>query len=152
MQDAAQGVDLLLESSPATALDSARRLDDCNRQRQAIEQQTLEQALEQLTETFNPAQRSIVLAGTEWHSGVIGIVASRLVERFYRPTVLIAVENGVGKGSARSIRGFHLYRALQGCRQQLGALAVMSSPPACRSPRTTSRPLPPPSRRWRQRR
>lgn len=121
LQDAAQGVELLLESAPAKALECARQLDDCNRQRQAIEQQTLEQALEQLSETFEPAQRSIVLAGSEWHSGVIGIVASRLVERFYRPTVLIALENGMGKGSARSIRGFHLYRALHDCRQQLSA-------------------------------
>ncbi|OEU57881.1 MAG: single-stranded-DNA-specific exonuclease RecJ [Desulfuromonadales bacterium C00003096] len=119
LQDAAQGVDLLLEPSPVKALESARQLDDCNRQRQTIEQQTLEQALEQLAETYDPAQRSIVLADPEWHSGVIGIVASRLVERFYRPTVLIAVDNGIGKGSARSIRGFHLYRALHDCQQQL---------------------------------
>jgi len=121
LQDATQGVDLLLEAVPAKALDSARQLDDCNRQRQAIEQQTLEQALEQLTEKYDPSQRSIVLADPEWHSGVIGIVASRLVERFYRPTVLIAVDNGMGKGSARSIRGFHLYRALNDCQQQLSA-------------------------------
>ncbi len=119
LQDAAQGVALLLEPSPDKALESARHLDDCNRERQAIEQQTLEQALEQLTKTFDPSQRSIVLADSEWHSGVIGIVASRLVERFYRPTVLIAVDNGIGKGSARSIRGFHLYRALYDCQQQL---------------------------------
>ena len=119
LQDAAQGVALLLEPSPDKALESARHLDDCNRERQAIEQQTLEQALEQLTKTFNASQRSIVLADSEWHSGVIGIVASRLVERFYRPTVLIAVDNGIGKGSARSIRGFHLYRALYDCQQQL---------------------------------
>jgi len=119
LQDAAQGVALLLESLPDKALESARHLDDCNRERQAIEQQTLEQALEQLTETYDPSQRSIVLADSEWHSGVIGIVASRLVERFYRPTVLIAVDNGIGKGSARSIRGFHLYRALYDCQQQL---------------------------------
>ncbi len=119
LQDAAQGVALLLEPLPDKALESARHLDDCNRERQAIEQQTLEQALDQLTETYDPSQRSIVLADSEWHSGVIGIVASRLVERFYRPTVLIAVDNGIGKGSARSIRGFHLYRALYDCQQQL---------------------------------
>lgn len=121
LKDAAQGVDLLLEASPVKAMESARQLDDCNRQRQMIEQQTLEQALEQLAETFDPAQRSIVLADSEWHSGVIGIVASRLVERFYRPTVLIAVENGIGKGSARSIRGFHLYRALHDSSGHLSA-------------------------------
>jgi|LGVF01.1.fsa_nt_gb single-stranded-DNA-specific exonuclease len=121
LQDAAQGVALLLEPSPVKAMESARQLDDCNRERQAIEQQTLEQAMEQLTEKYDPSQRSIVLADPEWHSGVIGIVASRLVERFYRPTVMIAVDNGIGKGSARSIRSFHLYRALQDCQQQLSA-------------------------------
>ncbi len=121
LQDAAQGVALLLEPLADKALESARQLDDCNRQRQAIEQQTLDQALERLAEEYDPAQRSIVLADPEWHSGVIGIVASRLVERFYRPTVLIAVENGRGKGSARSIRGFHLYRALHDSRQHLSA-------------------------------
>ncbi len=121
LQDAAQGVNLLLETSPVKAMESARQLDDCNRQRQTIEQQTLDQALEQLAETYDPAQRSIVLADPEWHSGVIGIVASRLVERFYRPTVLIAVENGIGKGSARSIRGFHLYRALHESSGHLSA-------------------------------
>lgn len=121
LQDAAQGVALLLEASPDKALASARQLDDCNRQRQAIEQQTLDQALERLGEEFHDDQRSIVLADPEWHSGVIGIVASRLAERFYRPTVLIAVEKGQGKGSARSIRGFHLYRALHGCQAHLNA-------------------------------
>ena len=121
LQDAAQGVALLLEQSPDKALESARQLDDCNRERQAIEQQTLDQALERLAEDHHDGRRSIVLADPEWHSGVIGIVASRLVERFHRPTVLIAVDNGQGKGSARSIRGFHLYRALHDCQLHLNA-------------------------------
>ncbi len=119
LQDAAQGVALLLESSADKALISARQLEECNRQRQSIEQQTLDQALERLSDTYSSRQRSIVLAESAWHPGVIGIVASRLVERFHRPTVLIAVDNGCGKGSARSIRGFHLYRALADCRKHL---------------------------------
>jgi single-stranded-DNA-specific exonuclease len=60
-----------------------------------------------------PERYSIVLASENWHSGVIGIVASRLVERYHRPTVMIALENGQGKGSARSIGQFHLYQALK---------------------------------------
>ena len=62
---------------------------------------------------------SIVLADSRWHPGVIGIVASRLVERYHRPAVLIALENGKGKGSARSIAGFHLYQSLERCRRHL---------------------------------
>jgi single-stranded-DNA-specific exonuclease len=60
-----------------------------------------------------------VLASDGWHAGVIGIVASRLVERFYRPTLLIALDGEGGKGSGRSIRGVHLYQALQGCADHL---------------------------------
>ena len=62
---------------------------------------------------------SLVLAGEGWHPGVIGIVASRLVERYHRPTVLIALDGETGKGSARSIRGLHLYQTLQQCADDL---------------------------------
>ena len=66
-------------------------------------------------------RRSIALASEDWHPGVIGIVASRLVERFYRPTVLIAIDTAtaVGRGSGRSIHGFNLYEALKTCRETL---------------------------------
>jgi len=63
--------------------------------------------------------KAIVLAGDEWHQGVIGIVASRLVERYHLPTVMISVVNGEGKGSARSIPGFHLCEALKECEHLL---------------------------------
>lgn len=67
-----------------------------------------------------PARRSIVLASAEWHQGVIGIVASRLVERYHRPTILIALTvDGQGKGSGRSIPGFHLLDALDSCSRHL---------------------------------
>jgi len=67
------------------------------------------------------ARRGIVLASADWHPGVIGIVASRLVERFYRPTVLIAIngETGIGRGSGRSIRNLNLYEAFRNCAPQL---------------------------------
>lgn len=119
LQDAAQGVALLLEESFPKALSGARCLDECNRERQTIEQQTLDQALVRLAEGGDVGRCSIVLADARWHPGVIGIVASRLVERFHRPTVLVALENGTGKGSARSIGGFHLYRALETCGKWL---------------------------------
>ncbi len=121
LEDAALGVDLLLGSDPAAAAEIAQQLDNFNRERQAIELSTLQQAVERLEEKGEGGSRSILLADERWHPGVIGIVASRLVERYHRPTVLIALENGTGKGSARSIQGFHLYRALEGCREHLEA-------------------------------
>lgn len=119
LEDAARGVDLLLEADYCKALETARLLDRFNRERQQIELQALEEALDMVAAL--PADRtcSIVLARDGWHSGVIGIVASRLVEKFYRPTVLIALDGEGGKGSARSIRGVHLYRALQECASTL---------------------------------
>jgi single-stranded-DNA-specific exonuclease len=119
LEDAAQGVALLLEESMERSLEMARELDRINRERQALEQQTLEAAIAMLEKQSIPDRRTIVLADEGWHPGVIGIVASRLVERYFRPAVLVALENGMGKGSARSIRGFHLYRALADCRSFL---------------------------------
>ncbi len=119
LEDAAEGVELLLESSPAGARGKASRLDGFNRERRRIEQETLQQAIARLEDDGTSNLHSIVLADDRWHPGVIGIVASRLVERYHRPTVLIALENGQGKGSARSIQGFHLFRALQKCREEL---------------------------------
>lgn len=115
LEDATLGVQLLLgtDNEDTTAL--AGMLDEFNRERQKIEQQTLDQALAML-ETEDDDRFSIILASEDWHSGVIGIVASRLVERYNRPTVLIALEPGKpGKGSARSISGFHLFNAFSAC-------------------------------------
>jgi single-stranded-DNA-specific exonuclease len=119
LEDALLGVDLLLESSTERSLPMARLLDDFNRERQEIEQETLRQAVARLEAEEEAGRCSIVLADARWHPGVIGIVASRLVERYHRPAVLIALENGQGKGSARSISGFHLYQSLERCRRHL---------------------------------
>ena len=115
LEDAAIGVELLLESSVSMAMPVAELLDQVNGERQAIEQQTLDQADERWQQQTDGATHSIVLADERWHPGVIGIVASRLVEKYHRPTILIALDNGVGKGSGRSIKGLHLYRALYDC-------------------------------------
>ena len=119
LEDAAFGVELLLTEDNQRAFQLAQALDGFNRERQGIEQQTLQEALAKIAAWPDEEQRTIVLADDNWHPGVIGIVASRLVERFHRPAVLIALENGKGKGSARSIRGFHLYNALQACQDSL---------------------------------
>lgn len=119
LEDAALGVELLLSREEHHANCLAEALNGFNGQRQTIERQVLEQALERVTNELLDEQRTIVLADSRWHAGVIGIVASRLVERFHRPVVLIALDNGCGKGSARSIRGFHLFKGFQHCGQHL---------------------------------
>jgi single-stranded-DNA-specific exonuclease len=119
LEDAALGVKLLLGNDPQQAAELAGLLDDFNRERQQLEQKTLEQAIARLEEQGGVDRYSILLADERWHSGVIGIVASRLVERYHRPTILIALEDGLGKGSARSINGFHLYQALQQAAEPL---------------------------------
>ncbi len=118
LEDAAQGVELLLEKDAVQAEEISLKLDSFNRQRRQIETETFLQAVEQVECGGEPGW-TIVLADPRWHPGVIGIVASRLVERYHRPTVLIALENGQGKGSARSIAGFHLYHALRDCAEHL---------------------------------
>jgi len=121
MEDAGLGVELLLENDMVRALNTARYLDQCNRERREIEKETLleaERAVDQLTDEHTHA---IVIGGEGWHPGVIGIVASRLVDRYSRPTVLVALDGASGKGSCRSIGGFHLYNGLQTCAEHLVA-------------------------------
>jgi single-stranded-DNA-specific exonuclease len=114
LEDAALGVKLLLGEEGVDAQAVAQQLDLFNQERQTLEKKVLTDAIARVE--VDPLERSsIVLASADWHSGVIGIVASRLVERYHRPTFLIALENGVGKGSGRSIKGFDLYQALKEC-------------------------------------
>ena len=121
LEDAARGVELLLETDRARALETARLLDGFNRERQQIEQATFAEAAAMAAQLPDEHTHALVLASEDWHPGVIGIVASRLVERFYRPTLLIALDGEGGRGSGRSIRGLHLYRALQECAEHLQA-------------------------------
>jgi len=120
MGDAERAVRLLTTKDKVEARQIAEVLEQENRHRKNVDEETFRQALEMVQQTFEPSStRSLVLHQRGWHSGVIGIVASRVVEKFYRPTVLISVENGVGKGSARSIEGFDLHDALKGCEDLL---------------------------------
>jgi single-stranded-DNA-specific exonuclease len=119
--DAADGLRLLLTSDPAEAQALARRLDDVNRQRQQEDRRTLEEALALLERDFDPErQYGVVLASEGWHPGVIGIVASRVVERIHRPTILVSLEGERGRGSGRSIPGFDLHGAVSACSHHLG--------------------------------
>jgi single-stranded-DNA-specific exonuclease len=141
MENAQDAVDLFTTPEADKAREIAERLDRRNRERQEVEEQILAKALEITdgsalsSEAGSGAQgdfvagaassgrphrrHSLVIAGAGWHRGVIGIVAQRLVERFYLPTLVIAIEDGVGHGSGRSITGFHLVEALDPARDLL---------------------------------
>lgn len=113
-------VEMLTTESHEVALRIAQELDEHNRERQAMEAQVLEEVLSQVD--GDPRFRdcySIVLGREGWHPGVLGIVASRLVERFHRPTVVIGFSRGEGKGSARSVRGFPMVEGLRRCADVL---------------------------------
>jgi single-stranded-DNA-specific exonuclease len=119
MGDAMRGVELLLSESEAQANTIARELEEMNLRRQDVDRRTLDEAREELASSDLESIFGVVLAREGWHPGVIGIVASRLVEEFGRPTLLIALDGEVGKGSGRSIPPFDLHAALTGCRDLL---------------------------------
>ncbi len=121
MGHAERAVEMLTKADAETAQKIADELEQQNRTRQGVEKQILAQAIEQVVtnkwdDESNPA---LVLGSEGWHAGVIGIVASRIVERFYRPTIMVALDNGHGQGSGRSVSGFHLANALNACGEFL---------------------------------
>lgn len=119
LDSALRGVQLLMTDSPADANVIARELEELNRKRQDLDRATLDQAREMVRALPLDETYGIVLAHPSWHPGVIGIVASRIVEEFGRPTLLIALDGEVGKGSGRSISTFDLHAALSECRDLL---------------------------------
>lgn len=117
---AEKAIKLLTTKDTQTASSIAKFLEIENRRRKSIDENTLEEALGQIGKSVDlENDKAIVLHSEGWHQGVIGIVASRLVEKYYLPTVLIAVDNNEGKGSGRSIPGFHLHDALKSCEDLL---------------------------------
>src|SRR6185503_18146149 len=113
---ALRGVHLMLASSDHEANPIARELEELNARRQEIDRATLDRACSLVQELDLSSTFGIVLAEQGWHAGVIGIVASRIVEEFGRPAVLIALEGAEGKGSGRSISAFDLHAGLSECR------------------------------------
>lgn len=117
---ASKAVELLTTSDPARATELARTLDDCNRRRQEVERTIIEEARALLDEQGGTRDRaSIVVGKADWHPGVVGIVASRLVDFYHRPAIVIALNEPLSQGSARSIPGFHLYDAIAACADEL---------------------------------
>lgn len=122
--DAEAALELLLTTDASRARDIALQLDRANRERQNIEARIFEEAVSAVDAQFDPARdRVVVVAGRGWHPGVIGIVASRITQKYYRPSVVIALddETGVGRGSCRSIEGFNLVEHIEQCAELLGS-------------------------------
>ncbi|MGH7679579.1 MAG: single-stranded-DNA-specific exonuclease RecJ [Gemmatimonadaceae bacterium] len=116
---AMRGVELLLSTDETVANPIARDLEELNAQRQELDRAALDQAREMVRALDLDQTYGIVLAAEGWHPGVVGIVASRIVEEFGRPAILIALEGQEGKGSGRSISAFDLHAGISRCRDLL---------------------------------
>lgn len=122
LETAESAVKLLTTEDSDEAERCAQVLDDLNRERQELVQAMTEEAIQMVREKYPPDEnRVLVLAKEGWNVGVVGIVASRLVEAFYRPTIVLGIDpqKGTAKGSARSIAGFDMYEALTACKEWL---------------------------------
>jgi single-stranded-DNA-specific exonuclease len=120
LASAREAVELLLAESPVHANEIAKKLDGYNRKRQAMEKVIFAELLDQVGDRFNSGEVGpLVFASSTWHPGVIGIVASRIVERFGRPAILISLKDGIGKGSGRSVADFNIYQGLKRCESLL---------------------------------
>ncbi len=115
-------VQLLLTDDLSEARVLAEKLDSYNRNRQAMEKKILSDILEMINRSDTmDKMNSLVFSSDQWHPGIIGIVASRLVELFNRPAFVISLQNGMGKGSGRSISGFNIYKGIQQCAHLLAS-------------------------------
>jgi single-stranded-DNA-specific exonuclease len=113
-------IKLLLTDNPAEAAAIARKLESYNRERQSMEKAILSSALAEIEGSEELAgQPAFILSSARWHPGVIGIVASKLVDVYYRPVMLISLRNGVGKGSGRSVSEINLHEILKACDSYL---------------------------------
>jgi single-stranded-DNA-specific exonuclease len=116
LETAEESLQLLLTRDPAEALRLARNLDARNRERQAIERRVADEALQAAESKFQPENDFAIVEGnSEWHIGVVGIVASRVLHRFYRPVIIAGGDGDLWRGSGRSIEGFDLGAALREC-------------------------------------
>ncbi len=120
MGDASKAVQLLIAETAADANAHAHQLESINIKRRDEDSQTMEEALLKVDNEYNLDKTSfMVLHDADWHLGVIGIVASRMVDTYSRPTIMLSTVNGMLKGSARSIKGFNIYDAIKECEDLL---------------------------------
>lgn len=120
MQSGKEAVDLLVTRDYNEAYRKSREIDQYNEDRKELDKRITEEANEILQNHIDISQRrSIVIYNKDWHKGIIGIVASRFTELYYRPAVVLTLTNGLATGSARSIQGFDIYKAVESCRDLL---------------------------------
>lgn len=120
MGDATTAVELMIATDETVASRYARELESINKRRRTTDSRTMDEAVEKVENDFNMDElSSMVLHDPDWHLGVIGIVASRLVDAYYRPAIMLSTVEGKIKGSARSIKGFNIYEALKNCEDLL---------------------------------
>ena len=120
MQSGKEAVDLLVAKDMAGALEKSQNIDQYNENRKELDKRITEEASRILEEHIDIDHRkSIVIYNKDWHKGIIGIVASRLTELYYRPSVVLTLSDGLATGSARSVQGFDIYKAVESCRDLL---------------------------------
>ncbi|MBE6299839.1 MAG: single-stranded-DNA-specific exonuclease RecJ [Bacteroidales bacterium] len=120
MEQGKEAVDLLLSTDFEAAKERSKNINQYNEERKALDKTITEEANEILSKKENfEEQKSIVIYNRSWKRGIIGIVASRLTEIYYKPAVVLAFSNGIVTGSARSVQGFDVYKAIESCRDLL---------------------------------
>ena len=120
MDDAKKAVQLFIEQDPARAMEFAEMLHSDNTDRKEKDSSITEEALDLiLADVANSNKKTTVVYQEHWHKGVVGIVASRLIEKYYRPTIVLTKSGEIVGGSARSVAGFNLYEAIHACREWL---------------------------------
>ena len=120
MGSAQEALDLLLSQDEAEAYTLAHSLEEQNARRQKIQNDMVQEAMSIVEQEVNFKDHHVIVIQKEgWHKGVLGIVASRIMEKYYRPTIVISTEEGIGTASARSIAGFHIFEALSHCANHL---------------------------------
>ncbi len=121
MQSGREAVDLLVARDAADALEKAKAIDQYNKDRKELDKRITEEAnaILSLRDEIHSDKKSIVIYNKEWHRGIIGIVASRLTELYYKPAVVLTHSNGLATGSSRSVQGFDIYKAVDASRDLL---------------------------------
>lgn len=119
MESGKEVVKLLISNDPTQSKLLSEHIDDNNNRRRDLDQETTKQAIDSISEETIKKNRSLVVFNPEWHKGIVGIVASRLTEKFHKPTIVLTESNGIISGSARSVHGFDIYSAIDSCRDML---------------------------------
>ena len=119
MDDARNAVKLLISETSTQAENNADTLNEKNKARKEVDESITNEALQMLNDDSEQEKKSTVLFQPHWHKGVIGIVASRMLDHYYRPTIILTESNGVAAGSARSVAGYDIYNAIKSCSDLL---------------------------------